>query len=98
MPDVLVPEQSLRDIQRRRWAQPLVPYVLTLPCPVSGCEGVLYFTGRSSKAGTGPLINIHTCDRCGGRADLADDYYPRIEYRNHDGRPVDMATGRAVPR
>jgi len=95
---VAVPEQSLRDIQRRRFARAMVPYLLTLPCPMPKCRGVQVFSGRSSQQGMGPLINIHFCDQCGAQEDLADDYYPRIEYRDHDGRPINMNTGKAELR
>jgi hypothetical protein len=96
--ETLVPDQSIRDIQRRRWARPMVPHLLTLPCPMSKCAGLQTFTGRSFTEGMGPLINIHTCGRCGARQDIADDYYPRIEYRTEDGRSINLMTGQAELR
>lgn len=96
--EIVVPDQSLRDIQRRRWARTVVPHLITLPCPMPKCDGLQTFTGRSFQNGIGPLINIHTCDRCGARQDIADDYYPRIEYRNDSGRPVNLKNGRTEDR
>lgn len=96
--DVIVPDQSLADIQRRRFARPMVPHVLTLPCPMPTCRGVMCFTGRSFQDGMGPTVYIHMCDTCGARQDIAEDHYPRIEYRDHDGRPINMANGRTFLR
>jgi hypothetical protein len=92
----MAPDQSLADIARRRWALPLVPHLITLPCP-SRCTGLMVWTGRSSQQGMGPLINIHECDTCRLREDLADDHYPRIEYRTLEGRTVNIERGRVDP-
>jgi len=84
---------SLRDVQRRRFARPLVPHLLTFPCIHPKCDGLFTFTGRSFQQGMGPLINIHTCDRCGQELELADDYYPRLIYRDGSAT-VNINTGR----
>ena len=95
--EVVVPDQSLADLQRKRFARLIVPHMLILGCPMSRCRGNQCFTGRSYQDGMGPLVNIHTCDKCGARQDISDDYYPRIEYRD-EGRPVNMKTGRTEER
>ncbi len=48
------------------------------------------WTGRSYTEGCGPTVNIHECTKCGAREDLAEDWYPRIQYRDLDGRIVNM--------
>jgi hypothetical protein len=90
------PQQSIADIQRRIWSRRVNPYLLTLPC-LNRCEGgLMLFTGRSYQQGSGPLINIHTCSVCGEEEEIAEDYYPRLEYRDEDGRQVDLAKGISV--
>ena len=85
-------DQSLADLQRRVWARPLVPHLLNLQCCEcrQGQSGLMCWTGRSYQDGMGPLINIHECTVCGVREDIASDWYPRIAYRDKDGRDVNM--------
>lgn len=93
-----VPDQSLADLRRRVWARKVWPHMLTITCPMKCKGGLMTFTGRSYQDGMGPLVNIHECDKCGAREDIANDYYPRIEYRNEEGRPINLRNGKAELR
>ena len=88
-----ITDQSLTDVKRRVWARPMVPHLLTLQCAARCDGGMMRYTGRSHTQGTGPLVNKHECDKCGALEELADDFYPRIQYRDQDGRIVDAPTG-----
>jgi hypothetical protein len=87
------PEAKLVDVL---FARPLVPHLLTFPCVQPKCDGLFTFTGRLYRQGVGPLINIHVCDRCGQELELADDYYPRLVYRDGSAT-VNINTGRVEP-
>jgi len=90
-----ITDLSIADIRRNRHARPLVPHLLTLPCPSCRGRGHLVFMGSSHTQGMGPLMNHHQCDVCEARTDLADDYYPRLEYRD-GSTTIDVSTGKPV--
>ena len=93
-----ITDQSLADVRRRQWAEPLVPHLMTLSC-ARRCGGRMVFDGHSSTQGMGPTVNRHVCSECGVNEEIADDHYPRLEYRTTgEGRVVNLATGRREPR
>jgi hypothetical protein len=81
-------ERSLADLIKARTEETLVPVLVRSCCPERGCRGFLEFSGRSYQQGMGPLINIHYCTHCGIRDDLAEQYYPRVIYRDAQGQFV----------
>jgi hypothetical protein len=77
----LAGERSLAELDRARDEDRIIPYLVQSHCPEPGCRGFLTFSGRSDQDGMGPLINIHYCNVCQIRDDLAQEYYPRVIYR-----------------
>lgn len=95
MKEKTVPDQSLADTDNLRREHSVVPVFVTLRCPMKKCEGSMVWTGRSYQDGMGPLVNVHRCDACEARQDIADDYYPRLEYKGAwTDRYLNLKTGK----